>query len=264
MGAAFSSVIKSDGASALLAGLAPTTIGYFQQGALKFSLFELFRNHIDPVTFAQHSMLVNVGASAAAECVASAVLCPWEAVRIEAVSKTSHLERGTLSIFSTIYKRGGIGSFYVGLLPILLKQVPYTVTQLTVFSESVGWFYSTGLKKITGDENISKEKLPQYQQLAVSLIFGVLAGVTSSIVSHPADTVLTKINIALKKQIAAEEMGQPRGSRPTVSAIVKELGFRGLWLGVGTRCVFTGALSAIMFLIYDSVKLAAGLPTSSK
>jgi len=152
----------------------------------------------------------------------------------------------------------------VGLVPILLKQVPYTVTQLTVFSEYVNWFYAKGLKGLTGNPEASKESLSQPQQLCVSIVFGVVAGVTSSIVSHPADTVLTKINIALKKQIAAEAAGLPRGPRPSPLQIASELGFRGLWLGAGTRCVFTGALSAIMFLIYDSVKLAAGLPTSSK
>jgi solute carrier family 25 phosphate transporter 3 len=45
--------------------------------------------------------------------------------------------------------------------------------------------------------------------------------------------------------------------------IVGELGFMGLWKGLGTRCFMVGALSAGMFLVYDSVKVAVGLPTSS-
>jgi solute carrier family 25 phosphate transporter 3 len=35
-----------------------------------------------------------------------------------------------------------------------------------------------------------------------------------------------------------------------------------VWTGLGTRCVMVATLSAGMFLIYDTVKLACGLPTS--
>ncbi len=53
--------------------------------------------------------------------------------------------------------------------------------------------------------------------------------------SHPSflDTVLSRVNAARKKG----EVAKP------VRVIIRELGFRGLWLGVGTRCVFTGLLS---------------------
>jgi len=49
----------------------------------------------------------------------------------------------------------------------------------------------------------------------------------------------------------------------SVGGILRTLGWRGVWLGLGTRCVMVGSLSAVMFLIYDSVKVLCGLPTSS-
>lgn len=71
-------------------------------------------------------------------------------------------------------------------------------------------------------------------------------------------------------------------SRRSVTSVYKELGFRGLWLGTGARCVFTGTrhslrlpsncrsshapsglLSAAMFLIYDGTKVLFRLPTTS-
>jgi solute carrier family 25 phosphate transporter 3 len=49
----------------------------------------------------------------------------------------------------------------------------------------------------------------------------------------------------------------------SVTGILRTLGWRGVWLGLGTRCVMVGSLSAVMFLVYDTVKVMCGLPTSS-
>jgi solute carrier family 25 phosphate transporter 3 len=44
--------------------------------------------------------------------------------------------------------------------------------------------------------------------------------------------------------------------------IMGELGMKGIWAGIGTRVFMVGTLSASMFLIYDSVKVLVGLPTT--
>jgi solute carrier family 25 phosphate transporter 3 len=132
------------------------------------------------------------------------------------------------------------------LVPILLKQVPYTVVQLVVFQHAVNIAYNSVIPRITNYH--SKEEMPTSTQLTVSVVAGTIAGVTSAIASHPADTVLSKVN---------STKGQ------TISSTIQSLGMRGLWHGVGPRCLMVGALSAGMFLIYDSVKVLCGLATSS-
>ena len=67
-----------------------------------------------------------------------------------------------------------------------------------------------------------------------------------------------------KKQIhAGEGIVQKTSNWQATKQIVNELGFMGLWKGLGARCFMVGSLSAGMFLIYDSVKVLCGLPTSS-
>ena len=85
---------------------------------------------------------------------------------------------------------------------------------------------------------------------------GVVAGAISSIASQPGDTILTRINAARKLQLAHVE-----GASQEVSlrSVVRELGWKGLWLGAGTRVVLTSILSAGMFLVLDSTRLALGL-----
>src|SRR5438045_790008 len=88
--------------------------------------------------------------------------------------------------------------YYKGFGILLAKQLPYTVTQLTVFSKLNDIFYSH-LPKYTNKK--SKSDLSTSQQLAVSLSCGVVAGVASAIASHPPDTILSRINMEAKKQI---------------------------------------------------------------
>jgi len=123
-----------------------------------------------------------------------------------------------------------------------------------VFTKSVDWTYNS----ILPTYGITKADLSTAGQLGVSVGCGVVAGVTSAIASHPADTILSRINMIAK----TSKPGAPV-KQATISGIVQEIGFKGLWLGLGTRCLMVGLLSAKMFLIYDSVKVLCGLPTTS-
>merc|ERR1712153_284853 len=87
--------------------------------------------------------------------------------------------------------------------------------------------------------------------LGVSLSSGVIAGVAAAIISHPADTLLSKVNKA-----------GAGGSGGTVSRLInisKELGFAKLCLtGLGPRCVMIGTLTAGQYGIFDTVMNVLG------
>merc|ERR1711933_401770 len=86
---------------------------------------------------------------------------------------------------------------------------------------------------------------------SVSLGSGVVAGVVSAIISHPADTLLTKVN----KAGAGGE-----GSIPSrMMNITKETGVVKLCTqGLGARCVMIGTLTALQFGIFDTVMRTLG------
>lgn len=81
---------------------------------------------------------------------------------------------------------------------------------------------------------------------------GYLAGIFCAIVSHPADTMVSILN---KKSSNA-----PIGEQ--VSGIYKEIGFKGLWNGIGARIIMVGTLTGLQWWIYDSFKVATGLQAS--
>merc|ERR1712151_1188209 len=93
--------------------------------------------------------------------------------------------------------------------------------------------------------------LPQRNNLGISLLSGVIAGVASAIISHPADTLLSKVNKA-----------GAGGDGPMVTRlmnIAKEIGFFKLCtVGLAPRCVMIGTLTAGQFGIFDTVMGALG------
>merc|ERR1711879_1004551 len=85
----------------------------------------------------------------------------------------------------------------------------------------------------------------------VALGSGVIAGVVSAIISHPADTLLSKMN---KKGAGGD------GSIPSrMLNVTKEMGVINLCTtGLGARCVMIGTLTALQFGIFDTVMRALG------
>ena len=51
-------------------------------------------------------------------------------------------------------------------------------------------------------------------------------------------------------------MNKSQGS--TVGSAAKDLGFSGMWAGLGPRIIMIGTLTALQWFIYDSVKVIVG------
>merc|ERR1719352_452084 len=97
----------------------------------------------------------------------------------------------------------------------------------------------------------SPETMSSAGNVSISLGSGVVAGVVAAIISHPADTLLSKINKA--------GAGGDGGMVSRLSNIAKETGFVKLCTqGLGARCVMIGTLTAGQFAIFDSVLGAVG------
>lgn len=77
----------------------------------------------------------------------------------------------------------------------------------------------------------------------------------SSIASHPADTLLSKVN-ARKKDTKSSKMWV------SIVEAVKELRWRGIWRGTLPRMGMVGVLAAFQLLAYDFTKVSLNLPVS--
>lgn len=242
----FRTIVAEEGMMALTTGLGATVFGYFIQGWFKFGGVEFFKiktvETIGEEKAWDNKTAIYLGSSAAAEFIADCFLCPLEAVRIRAVSDPEFCD-GLADGFAKMMKAEGIGGFYAGFLPILAKQVPYTMAKFAVQGSVADIVYSSMGK--------SAKELSNTTNIGVSLFSGTVAGVAAAIISHPADTLLSKVNKA-----GAGGDG-PMMSR--IANIAKETGFVKLCtVGLLPRCVMIGTLTAGQFGIFDTVMNALG------
>jgi len=242
----FRTVIAEEGAMALTTGFGATAAGYFIQGWFKFGGVEFFKinasQSLGEAKAWENKSAIYLGSAACAEFIADIFLCPLEAVRIRSVSDPEFCD-GLADGFSKMAKAEGIGGFYAGFFPILAKQIPYTCAKFLVQGNVADAIY-TSMKK-------TPKEAGSGTALGISLFSGVIAGVASAIISHPADTLLSKVN---KKGAGGDgPMMQRLGN------IAKEIGFFKLCtVGLVPRCVMIGTLTAGQFGIFDTVMGALG------
>ncbi|EOO03783.1 putative mitochondrial phosphate carrier protein [Phaeoacremonium minimum UCRPA7] len=232
-------IVSTEGSSALLTGFGPTVVGYCLQGAFKFGGYEFFKqravDYLGYDTAAANRNAVYLASSAAAEFLGDIALCPFEATRIRLVSEPT-FARNFVGAFTKIAKQEGFTGFYSGLSPIVLKQVPYTAATFLVYEKAIQVAYSI----------FDRSTLSSAGMTGINLGSGLVAGVAAAIVSHPADTVLSKIN---------KEKGIPGES--TLRRLVRiatGLGLRGSFTGLHARIVMVGGMTAVQFAIYGDIK----------
>ena len=127
--------------------------------------------------------------------------------------------------------------FYKSLVPLWGRQIPYTMMKFACFERTVEALYAYVVPK-------PRDQCSKAEQLVVTFAAGYIAGVFCAIVSHPADTLVSYMN---KVQGA------------TLASGVKDLGFKGLWGGLGPRIIMIGTLTALQWFIYDAVKVGKKL-----
>lgn len=237
----FKVTIAEDGTRGLAKGWAPTAIGYSAQGLCKFGFYEVFKNLYSNLLGEENAYLwrtsMYLAASASAEFFADIALCPMESVKVRIQTKpgwSSTLREGA----PIIMKEEGFNGFYKGIIPLWSRQIPYTMMKFACFERTVEALYKYVVPKPRSECN-------KAEQLLVTFIAGYIAGVFCALVSHPADTIVSKLN-------------QDAGSNFVDAA--KKLGLLGMWKGLFPRIIMIGTLTALQWFIYDSVKVYFKLP----
>lgn len=250
LGQGISTIWKEGGVRGITLGWGPTLLGYSLQGMGKFGFYELFKNLYVKAAGSkaeEYKVYGWIVSSACAEVIADIFLCPWEALKVRMqTSKPGAFPTKMWSGFGQIKSTEGNQGFYKGLGPLWARQVPYTIVKFVFFEKTVRWFYNNVF---------TAKKRSEYSkatQLSVTFMSGYIAGIICALVSHPADTMVSKLN-----NVAG---GGSLGAN--ISQIYGEIGFMGLWRGLMTRIVMIGTLTGLQWWIYDTFKTMAGLQTS--
>ncbi|KAH0810756.1 hypothetical protein GEV33_012035 [Tenebrio molitor] len=237
----FKVTLKEDGFRGLAKGWAPTFFGYSMQGLCKFGLYEVFKVFYTDLIGDENAFLFRTSlylvASASAEFFADIALSPMEAAKVKIQTTPGYAN--TLRVaMPKMYAEEGVYSFYKSLVPLWMRQIPYTMMKFACFERTVELLYKFVVPK-------PRSECSKSEQLVVTFAAGYIAGVFCAIVSHPADTVVSKLN-------------QEKGS--TALEAARKLGMAGLWKGLMPRIVMIGTLTALQWFIYDAFKVAMRMP----
>jgi len=240
------------GLSAVAKGWGPTLIGYSAQGFCKFGFYEYFKydfaKRVGEDNFRNYRDLVYGCASASAEVIADIALCPFEAVKVR-IQTHPDFARGMIDGLPKMVAKEGFGNLYAGLVPLWARQIPYTIIKFVAFERIAETIYSVLPKP--------KSEMSTPEQMGVVFTAGYLAGILCAIVSHPADTMVSKINNVQMQGSIGDKMKYIYRGTPQAPGI----GFSGLWAGLGPRVVMLGTLTGAQWFIYGACKAACGLPT---
>lgn len=237
----FNVTVKEEGFRALAKGWAPTFFGYSAQGLCKFGFYEYFKIVYSNILGEENSYLwrtsLYLAASASAEFIADIALSPMEAIKVK-IQTTPGYANTLRQAAPKMYAEEGMYAFFKSLVPLWMRQIPYTMMKFACFERTVELLYKYVVPK-------PRSECSKPEQLVVTFAAGYIAGVFCAIVSHPADTVVSKLN-------------QEKGS--TALEVARKLGFAAMWKGLGPRIVMIGTLTALQWFIYDFVKVALRLP----
>ncbi|TDG96976.1 hypothetical protein EPR50_G00234950 [Perca flavescens] len=241
IGNGFRVTLREDGVRGLAKGWAPTFIGYSMQGLCKFGFYEVFKIFYSDLLGEENTYLwrtsLYLAASASAEFFADIALAPMEAVKVRIQTQPGYANTLRQCV-PKMYAEEGLWAFYKGVVPLWMRQIPYTMMKFSCFERTVELLYKYVVPK-------PRSECSKPEQLVVTFVAGYIAGVFCAIVSHPADSVVSVLN---------KEQGS------TAVQVLKKLGPKGVWKGLVARIIMIGTLTALQWFIYDSVKVYFRLP----
>lgn len=236
-------ILKEEGPQGLLLGAQATLAGYFWYGLSVYPSYTFFKRLftqgiLPPEVAMVHANDIALIAGAIAAVIASLGLTPLEAARIRVVAEPDKYRplglSGTMAIIAGEDKDLGWKGLYAGLPSLMTRQVIFGSIKFLAFERASEAIFAAApfLRDAT------------WTALTVSLVAGGLSGAISSVVSQPADSVLTYV---AQNSRGTSSLGVIDGCR----IMIEEEGVGSLFRGLGSRCVWAGSIIAGQFLLYD-------------
>uniref|UniRef100_A0A8C5GCZ4 Solute carrier family 25 member 3 n=1 Tax=Gouania willdenowi TaxID=441366 RepID=A0A8C5GCZ4_GOUWI len=179
IGNGFAVTVREDGFRGLAKGWAPTFIGYSMQGLCKFGFYEVFKVFYSDLLGEENTYLwrtsLYLAASASAEFFADIALAPMEAAKVRIQTQPGYAN--TLrQCAPKMYAEEGLWAFYKGVVPLWMRQIPYTMMKFACFERTVETLYKYVVPK-------PRSECSKPEQLVVTFVAGYI-GVWKGLVAR--------------------------------------------------------------------------------
>lgn len=244
-----SSILQKEGMAGFVLGLQATIVGYIWYGLSVYPSYAFFKRWIGqsllrPEFVMIHTNEIALCAGALSAVIASLGLTPVEAARIRTVADPDvYRSKGLIGTLQSIASEDstlGWKNLYAGFPSLVTRQVIFGSVKFLAFERACEAIFHTW--PFLHDET--------WTSLMVSLVAGGFSGCLSSVVSQPADSLLTYV-------AQNSNVGLLEGSR----IMVEKEGVGSLYRGLGSRCVWAGSIIAGQFLLYDVFRTYFGVNT---
>jgi len=227
-------------------GILPAALGAIPSSALYFGAYESSKvtlqkimggeNHASETGYRKR-MLIHGLAAASGNVLSSFVFVPKEVIKQQLQTKSS-------ASIKSIVQQKGIAGLYAGYGATLLRNIPSATIRFVLYEE---------LKRKWAMAKKDEDERTQKLRAVGTFLAGAVAGSTSSFVMTPVDVVKTRLATG----------SCPLGVKNCMLHVVKEVGWKGLYAGAGSRVLWSGAFSAIGFGTFEIVKGYLGVANSS-
>jgi hypothetical protein len=143
------------------------------------------------------------------------------------------MNQGIFGTIADIYRKNGLKGFYKGLVPTLMRDVPWSGIQFSTYR-----FFVSTYKDHYGS--------PYNSPLLISL-FGALSSTIAVMATYPFDNLRVRFQTQDSKD-------KQKGLVQISKEIYKEEGIKGFYLGYLPRLMKKGVSTAITWAIYESIK----------
>jgi len=228
---------RYEGIPSLWTGLAPTLLITVPSTVLYFTTYEQLKSRMEQVS---NSPAVPGIAGSLARIFAVIIISPFELARTKLqASRTSYTELA--AILRGEIKSNGVRSMWKGLVPTLLRDVPFT---------AIYWCGYEMVKKMMGQ--------PKQPTMTTTLVAGSVAGGIAATLTLPLDVVKTHRQLEIgDKHLclgAPKSHKLPKSTLSHLNNIYARQGIRGLFAGLPPRLAKVVPACAIMISSYEYSK----------
>jgi solute carrier family 25 (mitochondrial phosphate transporter), member 3 len=266
----FRSILNESGFRGLYQGLGPNAIAYILQTSIKYGTYELFKDSLmaSPSYNSFNPSVIYVASAATAEMIADVFMCPFEMIKVKIQTATlnnvtnQHLPNNPNKLYPTsstldalkymIKNRHEYGFPFGSLLPIWLRQVPGTIVNFYTYEHTTQYLYKNIF--VSADERSSLTPISHNNasRFLVTIISGYTAGFCSTIISHPADSIISLMN-------------QTKYRHFKIAEIVRQVGIVPLMTkGLAPRIFINSNVICCQWALYDTFKRLLLMNTNYK
>jgi len=224
-------IVRLEGLKSLWSGLTPTLVMSAPATMIYYPTYELIR---DKLYERSDNVMVPAVSGAISRSIAVTLVSPIDLIRTKMQSKPLSTTELTNSIKTSV-RYEGIKSMYIGWLPTMLRDVPFSM---------VYWYLYENCK-----QNI------HFQSLFIkSFVSGVSSGAISAILTQPFDVIKTKRQIMLGEKFLFGKSAKHTSLPHIVKEIARNNGLSGFFVGLTPRCLKVAPACAIMITSYELSK----------